>query len=151
MTSNNKIVKVAIRIDAPASDVLSAFTDADKMSQFWFHRGDDGMKQGDPATFILGAGEDAFSFDVAVIELDFPNKLVIEWQGPDGHNTQVTWTCAEAEGSTILTIEESGFIGNDENITERIIDSTGGFSQVIVAAKALIEHGVSVNVVAAHP
>ena len=54
------------------------------------------------------------------------------------------------EGDTILTIEESGFAGSQEAIVERALDSTGGFNQVIIAAKALIEHGVAVNVVAAH-
>ena len=37
-----------------------------------------------------------------------------------------------------------------DSILERVLDSTGGFNQVIIAAKALIEHGVELNVVADH-
>jgi len=140
----------SIRIHATAQDVLSAFTDPEKMSQFWFSRSDTGMKEGESVSFTIGSGDEAFSFDVAIKELDFPNKLVIEWQGLDGNYTQVSWTCTEADGSTILSIEESGYVGTDENIFNGVKDSTGGFNQVIVAAKAFIEHGVSINVVADH-
>lgn len=140
----------SIRIHASAEEVMSAFTDASKMNQFWFNRDDDGMAAGQSISFTIGSGEEVFSFDVAVKELDFPNKLVIEWQGLDGSYTQVTWTCTEADGSTILSIEESGYSGDQENIFAGVKDSTGGFNQVIVAAKAFIEHGVSINVVKDH-
>ena len=76
---------------------------------------------------------------------------MIEWPGHDGKYTQVMWLIEEtAEGDSILTIEESGFTGSSEAIVERALDSTGGFNQVIVAAKALIEHQVELNVVADH-
>lgn len=130
---------------------MAAITTAKKMSQFWFTRTDAGLKQGESVTFSMGSGDTTFSFDVMVKELDFPNKLVFEWVGPDGRATQVCWTCKEtADGSTILAIEESGFAGSEEHISARVLDSTGGFNQVIVAAKACIEHGVAINVVKDH-
>ncbi|MDD9888818.1 MAG: SRPBCC domain-containing protein [Gammaproteobacteria bacterium] len=148
--ADNHTANASIRIHASADTVLSAFTEADKMSQFWITRSDNGMEGGQTVAFQLGSGEDAFSFDVLVKELDFPDKLVIEWQGPDGYYTQVSWTCTETNGSTVLSIEESGFAGDPDNIVARAIDSTGGFNQVIIAAKAFIEHRVSINVVADH-
>lgn len=146
----NLTARASIRIHKPVADVMSAITDAQKMSQYWFTRTDDGLKPGEPVTFALGTGADAFTFEADVKELDFPNKLIFEWEGPDGHRTQVTWICEEADGSTILSVEESGFAGSSENIIARAMDSKGGFNQVIVAAKAFIEHGVSINVVADH-
>ncbi|NKB33652.1 MAG: hypothetical protein GKR91_11195 [Pseudomonadales bacterium] len=151
MSAENNSAKASIRIYAPATDVLSAFTDAEKMSQFWFSRSDKGLKQGESVAFSIGTGEEAFTFDIVVKELDFPNRLVIEWQGLDELYTQVAWNCIEADGCTVLSIEETGFGGNEENIVTRVIDSTGGFNQVIVAAKAFIEHGVAINVVSSHP
>jgi len=143
--------KASIRIHKSADEVMAAITSAEMMSRFWFARCDDGFKQGEAVTFSMGIGDTAFSFEVMVKEFDFPNKLVFEWVGIDGRATQVCWTCKEtADGSTILSIEESGFAGSDENIIARVIDSTGGFNQVIVAAKACIEHDVAINVVADH-
>ena len=142
--------KVRILIRRPPSAVFAAFADAGAMSQFWFVRRDDGLKAGETVAWFLGSGEHAVSFDVRVEELRHPSKLVISWER-DGAYTQITWTLeATACGDTILTIEESGFAGSADAIVAQILDSTGGFNQVIVAAKAWIEHGVALNVVTDH-
>lgn len=142
--------KAHIRIRRPPAQVFAAFVDADAMSKFWFTRRDDGLKEGESVTWYLGSADDAFAFDVYVKELSFPNRIVIVWPR-DGGDAEVTWTIAETDdGDSILTIEESGFVGSDDAIVAQALDSTGGFNQVIVAAKALIEHGVALNVVADH-
>ena len=151
MNINSLSAKARIRIRRSPSEVFTAFADASAMSKFWFTRRDDGLKEGESFSWFIGGGEDAISFDVRVPELNQPNKIVIEWGHDDDIHTQVTWSFEKTEdGDTILTIEESGFTGSSDAIIERTLDSTGGFNQVIVAAKALIEHGVEVNVVADH-
>lgn len=149
MNIDHLTAKARIRVRKPPSEVFAAFADSRRMSKFWFTRRDDGLKEGEPVTWYLGSGEDAFSFDVLVKELREPNRILIEWEGHDGSPAQVLWSFEEtAEGDTILTIDESGYAGSHESMIERALDSTGGFNQVIVAAKALIEHGVELNVVA---
>jgi uncharacterized protein YndB with AHSA1/START domain len=151
MNTDNLSAKAKIRIHRSPSEVFTAFADANAMSKFWFTRRDDGLKAGETVSWFIGSGEDAISFDVRVKELHHPVKIVIEWVGNDGNPTQVTWSFDETEdGDTILTIEESGFTGSSDEIVEKALDSTGGFNQVIIAAKALVEHGVELNVVADH-
>ncbi len=121
------------------------------MSKFWFTRRDQGLTEGESVRWFVGSGEDAFSFDVLVTELREPHTISIEWAGHDGSPAQVVWSFEETEdGDTILTIEESGYAGDPDAIVERALDSTGGFNQVIIAAKALVEHGVELNVVTDH-
>lgn len=142
--------KARIRIRKSPSDVFNAFADASLMSKFWFTRRDDGLVEGEKVSWFVGSGENAVSFEVRVKELKRPNKILIEWEN-GGEYTQVEWTIeGTAEGDTILTIEESGFTGSRQSIIERALNSTGGFNQVIVAAKALIEHGIELSVVADH-
>ena len=151
MSFQDQSAKARIRIRRPRSEVFAAFADAEKMSKFWFSRQDSGLTEGETSTWFLGVGPDAYSFEVQVKEFCEPERIVIEWQGLDGHYTKVTWTFEEVnEGHTILTIEESGFSGDGKSIVARIVDSTCGFNQVIVAAKALVEHGIELNVVADH-
>lgn len=148
MITDKPSAKARIRVRRSPSEVFAAFADASKMSKFWFTRRDQGLKEGETVTWFLGRGEDAYSFDVHVKEVREPRTIVIEWVGPDGNSTKVTWSFEEAaDGETILTIEESGFVGSDESIVERALDSTGGFNQVIIAAKALVEHDIELNVV----
>ena len=142
--------KARILIRKPPAAVFAAFADARAMSQFWFARRDAGLKAGETVAWFIGSNEHAVSFDVHVEVLIHPSKLVISWER-DGAFTQITWTLAATEGgATILTIEEAGFAGDADAIAAQILDSTGGFNQVIVAAKAWIEHGVALNVVADH-
>ena len=151
MSNENLSAIAKTRIRRSPSEVFAAFADANEMSKFWFTRQDDGLKEGESVSWFIGSGDDAISFDVRVTELREPNRIVIEWVGHDGNPTQVAWSIEETDGGdTILTIEESGFSGSSEAIVERALDSTGGFNQVIVAAKVLLEHGVELNVVADH-
>lgn len=140
--------KARILIRRPPEEAFNAFAEASAMSKFWFTRRDSGLVEGEPSVWFLGADENAFSFEVQVKEFQRPKRMVIEWEN-GGELTQVAWTFeGVTEGETILTIEETGFTGSRQSILKRTIDSTGGFNQVIVAAKALIEHGVGVNLVA---
>ena len=151
MIGKNLSAGARVRIRRPPAEAFAAFANADKMSKFWFTRRDAGLVEGKKSTWFIGSGEDAYSFDVLVKEIRKPNKIVIEWLGVDGHTTEVIWLFAESdEGDTILTIEESGFAASSEAIVKRRLDSTAGFNQVIIAAKALVEHDVEINVVADH-
>lgn len=151
MNDNQLTAKARIRIRKPAAEVFAAFADANSMSKFWFTRRDDGLKEGESVKWSVGSGDDAFSFDVVVKNIRANETIVIEWLGPDGNPTLVTWSFEETgDGDTILTIEETGFSGNDKEVIGQVLDSKGGFNQVIVAAKALIEHGIALNVVDDH-
>ena len=150
MTDNKLSARATIRIRRTPSEVFSAFENAVEMSKFWFTRRDEGLKAGAVSTWYIGSAEDAISFDVLVQEVSHPNRIVIEWEN-GGEHTRVTWSFEETdEGDTILSIRESGFTGSADSVLARALDSTGGFNQVIVAAKALVEHDVEVNVVADH-
>ena len=151
MSDKKLSARASIRIHAPAADVFSAFVDADRMRRFWFHREDGQLAAGKPSTWFLGDAPDAYSFEVNVRKLVEPRAIQIEWQGPDGRFTQVTWSIdACVTGDTVLTIEETGFAGEADAVVSRVIDSTCGFNQVVVAAKAFIEHRIAVNVVNDH-
>jgi uncharacterized protein YndB with AHSA1/START domain len=151
MTTTALTARAGIRIDKPPAEVFAAFVNAEAMSKFWFTRRDSGLKEGETVTWYLGSGADAFSFEIRVTKIREPDCIEIEWTGPDGNPTTVAWSITAADaGDTILAIEESGFAGGPDAVVARVLDSTGGFNQAVVAAKAFIEHGVALNVVASH-
>ena len=151
MNFDNISVNADIRIRRTPSEVCTAFSDASAMSKFWFTRRDDGLIAGEPVTWFIGSGENAIAFEVRLKEIDPPHKIVIAWGHDDDNYPKVIQLFEVTEdGDTRLTIEETGFTGSNEAIIERALDSTGGFNQVIIAAKALNEHGVELNLVADH-
>ncbi|MBT8077348.1 MAG: SRPBCC domain-containing protein [Gammaproteobacteria bacterium] len=150
MKTENLSAIARIRIRRPPQDVFAAFADPEKMSQYWFTRRDDGLEPGESVSWFVGSEPDAFAIDVRVKELDRPHRIRIDW-GADGKYSQVIWTFEPTEdGHTILSVQETGFTGSRDEVLARALDSTGGFNQVVVAAKAFIEHGVALNVVADH-
>ena len=151
MTASTLTARARIRVRSTPAKVFAAFAEADQMSRFWFTRSDDGLKEGEECAWALGSGDDAFSFNVRVTAISEPDCIAIEWPGEDGSYTQVQWLFEETDdGDTILSVKESGFTGEPDEVVKRVLDSTGGFNQVIVAAKAWIEHGKAINVVADH-
>lgn len=151
MSTGNLTARARIRVRSAPADVFAAFADASKMSKFWFDRSDDGLTEGENSVWSLGSGPDAITFEVKVKQICEAEKIAIEWPGPGGNFRQVVWRFeGTSDGDTILSIEESGFSGRKDAIVEQVMDSTGGFNQVIVAAKALVEHGIEINVVTDH-
>lgn len=137
-------------VHASPSVVYAAFVDADTMSKFWFTRRDNGLSTGETVHWYVGNSADAYAITVRTKELVSPSKIVIEW-GDGQIFTQVCWQIEVADNNTTrLTIEESGFSGTQDEMINRALDSTGGFNQVIIALKALLEHGAQINVVSDH-
>jgi uncharacterized protein YndB with AHSA1/START domain len=85
----------------------------------------------------------------AIVKAIEPNRrIVIEWPGYSGLST-VEWTFApQADGNTFVTITESGFTGDGDELVKQVTSSTEGFTLVLAGAKALLEHHVRLNLVA---
>lgn len=142
------IARAQTLVRKPAESVYAAFVDPKHMCKFWFPRSDGTLEEGKMVHWFIGITDESIQIDVKVISLVPTESIVIEW-GVGGNFTKVTWTLdARDDESTVLKIEESGFTGTPEEITAQALDSTGGFNQVVIAAKAYLEHGVAVNIVA---
>jgi hypothetical protein len=47
-----------------------------------------------------------------------------------------------------VTIVNSGFAGDADELVQQALDSKGGFTWVLAGAKAWLEHGIELNLVA---
>lgn len=142
--------KAQILVRRPRHEVFDALIDPAIMSRFWFKRRDHGLKEGEVVTWFVGDAPDAIEIEVRVKTIRPPSQIILDW-GHGDQFTTVSWTFEEqGEDATRLKIEERGFIGSPEEIIAQALDSTSGFNQVVVALKALLEHGATINVVADH-
>jgi len=130
-------------IRRPASTVYQAFIDPEITSKFWFSRGSDKLQQG--ATVKWFWEMYGFSVDVRVLALEQDRRILIEWPTP------VEWQFSpRGADATFVTIVANGFAGSPDEQVAKAIDSMGGFSFVLAACKAWLEHGVQLNLVADH-
>ncbi len=139
------ITKTAMLIRRPVAEVFDAFVNPAITTKFWFTKSSGPLETGKQVQWdweMYGVGAPVTA---KVIE---PNRrIVIEWPGYSGLTT-VEWTfAAQQDGTTFVTITESGFTGTGDELVQQVTDSTGGFTLVLAGLKALLEHNIQLNLV----
>lgn len=142
--------KAQMLIRRPASEVFEAFVDPDTMTKFWFPKASGRLETGKEVKWYVGTTDDAFEITVRVKLAEKPHTLQMEW-GDGDQFTQVRWEFEDkGNEGTIVRITEDGFSGDQSEIVQSALNSTGGFNQVVTALKALLEHDAQINVVRDH-
>ena len=137
--------KTGMLIRKPARDVFEAFVNPEITTQFWFTRGSGRLEVGKPVQWDWQMYDVSIQVHAKVIE---PNRrILIEWPGYSGPTT-VEWKFIPHADGTFVSITESGFTGSGDELVKYVADSTQGFSLTLAGAKALLEHGIRLNLVA---
>jgi len=140
------VMSTAMLIRRAARDVFEAFIDPAITTQFWFTKSTGRLEVGKPVRWSWEMYD--VSADVTVKAIDPNERIVIEWPG-DKAPTTVEWAfAAQPDGTTFVSITESGFTGSGDELVKQVADSTQGFALVLAGLKALLEHGVRLNLVA---
>ncbi|MGH9197068.1 MAG: SRPBCC family protein [Acidimicrobiia bacterium] len=133
-------------IRRPVAEVFEAFVDPNITAKFWFSKGSDRLEAGKKVRWeweMFGISE-----QINVKTVDPNRRIVIEWPGHGSTNT-VEWFFRQRPGNTTLvSITESGFVGDGDDLVKQVADSTGGFNLVLAGLKAYLEHNVILNLVA---
>jgi uncharacterized protein YndB with AHSA1/START domain len=132
------------------ADVFDAFVDPHNTSMFWFTSGSDRLEASKRVQWRWDMYDLNVDVDVKVLE---PNKrIIVDWSSGEAPTT-VEWRFTPySDDTTLVSITNSGFTGNEQSITKQALDSTEGFAFVLAGLKAYLEHGVQLNLVAdRHP
>jgi uncharacterized protein YndB with AHSA1/START domain len=140
------IAKTGMLIRKPVASVFEAFLNPDMTTKFWFTKSSGRLEAGKQVQWdweMYGA-----SAVVTVKAIEPNERIVIDWPGYSGLTT-VEWIFAPQEdGTTFVTITESGFTGDGDELVKQVAASTGGFCWVLAGLKALLEHDIRLNLVA---
>lgn len=135
-------------IRRPAADLFEAFADPAITTRFWFSRSSGRLVPGAEVRWeweMYGVGT-----PVQVREIEPNRRILIDW-GDDGESTKVEWRFEPRGGdTTFVTVRNWGFGGDPDSMVAQALDSTGGFNLVLAGAKAFLEHGIELNLVADH-
>ena len=140
------VAKTGMLIRKPVADVFSAFIDPEVTTKFWFTRSDGPLEAGKKLKWeweMYGV-----TTNVKVKQIEPDKRIVIEWDGYSGRTT-VEWKFASLEpGATFVSITESGWTGDGDTLVQYASSSTQGFTWTLAGLKALLEHGMRLNLVA---
>lgn len=143
------VAKAQMLIRRPVAEVFEAFIDPTITTKFWFTQSSGRLEPGKTVRWdwtIYGVGADVH---VKAVEPD--KRILIEWPDQFGQLCPVEWLfTGRPDGTTFVTITNSGFSGNDDDQVRQAIDSMGGFAFVLAGLKALLEHDVLLNLVPDH-
>jgi uncharacterized protein YndB with AHSA1/START domain len=140
------VAKTGMLIRKPVADVFAAFIDPDVTTKFWFSKSTGRLEIGKQVKWEWEMYDASTEVTPKVIE---PNKrIIIEWDGYSGR-TSVEWKFARQEnGTTFVSITESGWTGDGDELVKYATDSTQGFTWTLAGLKALLEHNIRLNLVA---
>lgn len=140
----NPTVQTQMLVRRPIDEVFNAFVDPAVTTRFWFTGSSGKLEPGATVTWkweMYGV-----SADVHVKVIEPPSRILIEWDEP---STTVEWRfTAHGTDTTLVQISNAGFQGTEEEVVGMALDSMGGFSLVLAAIKAWMEHGIALNLVA---
>jgi uncharacterized protein YndB with AHSA1/START domain len=140
------ITKTGMLIRKPVADVFEAFINPDITTKFWFTKGSGRLEVGKQVQWDWEMYGISIPVTAKAIE---PNKrIMIEWPGYSSPTT-VEWIfAAQKDGTTFVSITESGFTGDGDELVKHVTGSTQGFTLVLAGLKALLEYNVRLNLVA---
>lgn len=139
-------VKVGMLIRRSPAEVFQAFVDPTITTRFWFTRSTGPMI---PSAHLQWHWDMyGVSTNVAVKEVEDGSRILFEWD--DNNPTTVEFRFIPWENGTYVQVTESGLTGDADAIVAHVADSTGGFTTVLCAVKALLEHDIVLRVILDH-
>jgi len=143
--SHVPVARTGMLIRKPVTEVFEAFVDPEVTTKFWFTRSSGRLEAGQEARWDWEMYD--MTIPVTVKALEPNRRIVIEWPGY-GSVTTVEWRfAAQSDGTTFVTITHTGFTGDGDEVVKHATESTEGFSLVLAGLKALLEHGIRLNLV----
>jgi uncharacterized protein YndB with AHSA1/START domain len=141
-------VHVGMLVHRPPHEAFQAFVDPAITTKFWFTKSSDKMTAG--AELRWDWEMYGVSTKVAVEEVEANRRIRFQWD--DKPTTVELRFTPWGDGATYVEVTEAGFNGDGDELLARVADSTGGFTIVLCALKALLEHGLVLTAVQdAHP
>lgn len=140
------LAKAEMLIRKPVAEVFEAFIDPGITSKFWFTKSSGRLE---PDKQIQWEWEMYnISVQVNVKALEQNKRILIEWGSANETPTTVEWIFTpRADNTTFVSVTNSGFSGDSDEVVKQALDSTGGFTIVLDGLKAFLEHGITLNLI----
>ena len=130
-------------IRKPVAEVFEAIVNPQITTNFWFTSASGRLEVGKRVQWDWEMYD--VSIHVIAKAIDLNARIVIEWPGYSGPTT-VEWRFApQPNGTTFVSVTESGFTGTRDQIAKFVADSTQGFTLMLAGLKAFLEHRVKLN------
>ena len=144
--ANATTSRTGMLIRRPVGEVFAAFVDPQVTTRFWFTHASGPLREDAEVEWRWEMYDVRTTAKVLAFEQD--RRLGVEWRGDEGP-TRVEWRFdPKGDRSTFVEITHDGFAGDLAARAAQARESTEGFALVLAGLKALLEHGIELNLVA---
>lgn len=140
------VAKAEILIRRPMAEVFEAFVNPDVTTKFWFTHGSGRLEAGRTLQWTWEMY--GFTVSIRVLAIEPNRQILVEWPGAGGPTTIEWLVKPHGTDATFVSITNFGFGGDGDSVVKQAIESTEGFTLVLAGAKAWLEHGIRLNLVA---
>jgi uncharacterized protein YndB with AHSA1/START domain len=140
------VAKAEMLIRKPVAEVFAAFINPEITTKFWFTKSSGRLEAGKQVTWSWEMYN--HSAQVTVKEVEKNKRILIEWSAYSAPTT-IEWIFTPYKNdSTFVSVTNTGFQGDGDEIVAQALDSTGGFTWVLAGLKAYLEHNIMLNLIA---
>jgi len=135
-------------IRRPPTVVFGALVDPAITTRFWFTDSSGPMEPGAHLRWrweMFGA-----EAEVVVTAFEPDRRIAFDWGGGGVFRSVEFRFVPWGDDATHVEVSESGFEGTGDEAVAWLADSTGGFTNMLSALKAFLEHDTVLTVVADH-
>jgi uncharacterized protein YndB with AHSA1/START domain len=141
------LAKAEMLIRKPAAEVFEAFINPAITTKFWFTKSSGRLEPGKQIQWDWEMYNASAQVNIKAVEQN--KRILIEWGSADETATTVEWLFTPlGDNKTFVSITNCGFSGAGDEIVKQAVASTEGFTFVLAALKALLEHNIKLNLVA---
>lgn len=142
MASTEKIT-MQMLIRKPIAEVFNAFIDPDVTTNFWFTKSSGKLEEGKEVIWeweMYGVKSTIKVYKIV------PDKLItISWGEPDG---KVDFNFTQISNGTYVEVKFYDYPETGDALIKSVNNNTGGFTTALDGAKAWLEHGINLNLIA---
>lgn len=141
------VAKAEMLIRKPVAQVFESFINPEITTKFWFTKSSGRLEPGKQVQWDWEMY--AVSAQVNVKEVEENKRILIEWGSAEEKPTTVEWIfTSHGNDATFVSVTNTGFQGDGDEIVAQALDSTGGFTWVLAGLKAYLEHNIMLNLIA---
>lgn len=142
---SSPFAEAAMLIRKPISEVFNAFIDPEVTTKIWFTRSSGKLEEGKIIEWHWAMFNHTVNVSVKAVHIN--ESITVQWG--DDPEALITWDFkALGKSETFITITNTGFKGNQDELIDQVRDATGGFTWVLAGLKAYMEHGIVLNLIA---
>ncbi len=140
------VARAEMLIRKPVAQVFEAFVDPAITTNFWFTGSSGRLEPGRKVRWdweMYGS-----SVDVTVKAVEENRRILVEWSTSDTPTT-VEWVFTpHSDNTTFVSITNSGFQGDADEVVKQAMGSEAGFALVLAGLKAWLEHEINLHLIA---